>query len=93
LVDEDDFGKGKVAHDRLDGGGVVGELEALGEEALIDDVVEKGGLAGAGDAAEADEALEGEAEGELAEIVLGGVFKSEGGMLGRNGPAAGGDGN
>ena len=31
LVDEDDLGEREIARDSFDGGGVVGELEALGE--------------------------------------------------------------
>ena len=44
--------------DGLDRGGVFGELEALRHQALVDDVVEEGGFAGAGDAGQADQAAE-----------------------------------
>ena len=62
LIDEDDFAERHVALDGLDGGGVLGQLQALGEQALVDDVVEQRGFAGAGDAAEADEAAQRAAE-------------------------------
>ncbi len=77
LIDEDDFGKRGVARDRLDRSGVLGELEAVREEALVDDVVEEGGFAGTGDAGEADEAAQRERESRVAKVVLGGVFEAQ----------------
>src|SRR5690606_24368563 len=85
LVDEDDFAEEPRAEsgepraggvgdgDRFDGGRVFGELVLLGEETLVDDVVEKRGFAGTGDAAEADEAVEREAEGKVPDVVFGDV--------------------
>ena len=96
LVDEEDFGKRSVRRQRGnggDGGGVFGELEALREEALVDDVVEQGGFAGAGDAAEANETVQGEAKREVAQIVLRGAGELEGRVAGWNGAAGGGGGD
>ena len=70
LIDEDDFGEGLVAGDGADLRGVLGELVALGQQALVDDLVEQGGFAGAGHAGEGHETVEGEAEVEVAEVVF-----------------------
>ena len=84
-------------------------METLGEEALVNDVVEEGGLARAGDAGQADQAAERQLDIEIAEVVFGGVFEMEprGGERtrrrrrgrrispegGGDGPTRGGDGN
>jgi len=93
LVDEDDLGEREIAGDGFDGGGVVGELEALGEQTLIDDVIEQSGFAGAGDAAQADQTLQREAERQVAEIVLRGVGETDGGVINRHRTASLGDGD
>jgi len=67
----------RIEGDGFDRGGVFGELVLLGEETLVDDVVEERGFAGAGDAAEADEAVKREAEGEVLEVVFGDVGEVE----------------
>ena len=57
----------------LDGGGVaVGLLAELAGEVLIEDVVGEGGLAGTGDAGEAEEEAEREIGVEFPEVVAGG---------------------
>ena len=58
LIDENDFGEGVVSRDGGDLRGVLGELVAFGEQALVDDLVEEGGFSGAGYAGEGDEASE-----------------------------------
>src|SRR5512133_3127802 len=63
--------------DGTDGRRVVGELAAGGEQALVDDVVEQGGFAGAGHAGERDETAKREPEGEVAEVVFGDALEAQ----------------
>ena len=87
LVDEDDLADLGVGGEAGELRGVLGELGALGEQALVDDVVEQGGLARARDAAQAHEAPQRQPEGEVAQVVLGGAGEVERGMIRRHGPA------
>ena len=73
LVDEDVFAQFKVGTDRLNRGGILGQLVALREQALVDDVVEQRGFAGAGDAAQADQPLQRQTEVQAGDVVLGGA--------------------
>ena len=93
LIDEDDLGERLVAGDGLYLRGVLGELASLGEEALVDDLVEQGGFARAGYAGEGDETLEWQRDGQVAKIVLGGAGESEPRVFGRDWAARGGRGN
>ncbi|HLP00959.1 MAG TPA: hypothetical protein VK163_02955 [Opitutaceae bacterium] len=63
--------------DGADRGGILGELAAGGEQALVDDVVEQRRFAGTGDAGERDKAAERERDGEIAEVVLRGALENE----------------
>ena len=93
MVDQDDFGERQIAGDGLDGGGVVGDLQALGEQPLVDDVIQQSGFAGAGDAAQADQTLQREAEREVSEVVLRRVGETHGRVINRHRTAALGDGD
>jgi hypothetical protein len=72
LVDEFYAGEVFESLDRADGGGIaVGVESEMAGDVLIDDVVGEGGFAGAGDAGEADEAVEGSVDVEFADVVAG----------------------
>ncbi len=50
---------------------------ALGQQPLVNDVVEQGGFSGAADATETNQALQGDGEIEIAEIVFGDAVKAQ----------------
>ena len=59
LINQHDFGKKDIGGDAADGGGVFSQLVALGQQALVDYVVEEGGFAGAGDTTQTDQSFQG----------------------------------
>ena len=87
LIDEHDLVKEIIALDGANGGDGVGELVAAREQTLVDDVVKKSGLAGAGNAAEGDEAAEGNRDIEVVKIVQSSAAEGEAGGSGGDGAA------
>ncbi len=93
MIDEHDLGERVVAGDGGDPRGVLGELAALGEQALVDDLVEQGGLAGTGDAGEGDEAVERQREGDVVQVVFGYAGEGQARVRDGDGTAGGGRGD
>ena len=58
-------------------GAVAGAVEDLGG-LLVEDVVDQGALAGAGDAGDADELPQGDADVDVLEVVLAGALDGQG---------------
>src|SRR5690606_1867803 len=86
LIDEHNLAAGIGAFDGGEGGDVFGLLMTMGEQALVDDVIEQGGFARAGNTAETDETLQGQIDVEVAEIVFGGAAETQlrGGFVDRS---------
>ena len=78
MIDQFDGGEVLAALEFLDGRGIAfGFLAELAGEVQIEDVVGEGGLAGAGNAGEAEEEAEREVGVEFAEVVAGGAADGE----------------
>ncbi len=79
LVDEDDVVKALDALEvAIDAGGIgtFDAAEAMGD-GFIEDVVDEGGFAGAGDAGDGDEQVEGDIDVEAAEVVGASAAEAE----------------
>lgn len=72
LINEDHVGKGQGAFDVFEGGRLVDAQPLLREQILVDDIVQEGAFSGARNAAQADEPLEREVQGEVVDVVFAG---------------------